>query len=65
MLLNAAKCQGHSFCLFWVIKGKPAGGGGGGVIRMDGKSKNDVFIQLPRNFGEMKFSRNWKKVYVR
>ena len=39
--------------------------GGGGGIRMDGKSKNDVFIKLRRNFGEMKFSRNWKKVYVR
>ena len=27
MLLNAAKCQGYSFYSFWVIKGKPAGGG--------------------------------------
>ena len=25
MLLNAAKCQGHSFYHFWVIKGKPTG----------------------------------------
>ena len=27
MLLNAAKCQGYSFYCFWVIKGKPTGGG--------------------------------------
>ena len=27
MLLNAAKFQGYSFCRFWVIKGKPTGGG--------------------------------------
>ena len=26
MLLNAAKCQGYSFYLFWVIRGKPTGG---------------------------------------
>ena len=25
MLLNAAKCQGYSFYLFWVIKGNQAG----------------------------------------
>ena len=25
MLLNAAKCQGHSFYRVWVIKGKPTG----------------------------------------
>ena len=30
MFLNAAKCQGYSFCRFWVIKGKPTGGGLGG-----------------------------------
>ena len=30
-LLNAAKCQGYSFYLFWVIKGKATGGGGGGI----------------------------------
>ena len=30
MLLNAAKFYGYSFCHFWVIKGKPIGGGGGG-----------------------------------
>ena len=28
MSLNAAKFQGYSFCRFWVIKGKPTGGGG-------------------------------------
>ena len=28
MLLNAAKFQGYSFYCFWVIKGKPTGGGG-------------------------------------
>ena len=27
ILLNAAKCQGHSFYRFWVIKGKPTGMG--------------------------------------
>ena len=27
MLLNAAKFQGYSFYRFWVIKGKPTGGG--------------------------------------
>ena len=27
MLLNAAKFQGYSFCRFWVMKGKPTGGG--------------------------------------
>ena len=27
MLLNAAKCQGYSCDHFWVIKGKPTGGG--------------------------------------
>ena len=27
MLPNAAKCQGYSFYRFWVIKGKPKGGG--------------------------------------
>ena len=26
MFLNAAKFQGYSFFLFWVIKGKPTGG---------------------------------------
>ena len=30
MLLNAVKCQGYSFYRFWVIKGKPTGGGEGG-----------------------------------
>ena len=25
MLLNAAKCQGHSFNRFWLIKGQPTG----------------------------------------
>ena len=29
-LLNAAKCQGYSFYRFWIIEGKPTGGGGGG-----------------------------------
>ena len=28
MLLNVAKCQGYSFYRFWVITGKPTGGGG-------------------------------------
>ena len=28
MLLNAAKFHGYSFYRFWVIKGKPTGGGG-------------------------------------
>ena len=28
MLLNAAKFQGYNFYRFWVIKGKPTGGGG-------------------------------------
>ena len=28
MLQNAAKFQGYSFYRFWVIKGKPTGGGG-------------------------------------
>ena len=28
MLLNPAKCQGHSFYCFWVIKGKPIEGAG-------------------------------------
>ena len=32
MLLNAAKCQGYSFYRFWVIKGKPTGGGAEGKI---------------------------------
>ena len=33
MLLDAAKCQGYSFYLYWVIKGKPTGGRGvGGKI---------------------------------
>ena len=27
MLLNATNCQGYSFYGFWVIKGKPTGGG--------------------------------------
>ena len=31
-LLNAAKCQCYSFYRFWVIKGKPIMGGGGGKI---------------------------------
>ena len=30
MLLYAGKCQGYSFCRFWVIKGKPSGSGWGG-----------------------------------
>ena len=29
MLLNAAKCQGHSIYRFWVITGKSTGGGVG------------------------------------
>ena len=28
MLLNAQKCQGSSLYRFWLIKGKPTGGGG-------------------------------------
>ena len=32
VLLNAAKCQGYSFYRFWVIKGKPTGGGAEGKI---------------------------------
>ena len=62
MLQNA---RVTAFAFSELLRENQQGGGGGGVIRMDGKSKNDVFIQLPRNFGEMKFSRNWKKVYVR
>ena len=31
MLLNDAKCQGYNFYCFWVIKGKPKGGGGGKI----------------------------------
>ena len=31
MLLNAAKCQGHNFYRFWLIKGKPKGVGVVGV----------------------------------
>ena len=27
MLLNAVKFQGYSFYRFWIIKGKPTGGG--------------------------------------
>ena len=27
ILLNAPKCQGYSFYHFWIIKGKPTGGG--------------------------------------
>ena len=30
MLLNASKFQGYSFYHFWVIKGEPTAGGGGG-----------------------------------
>ena len=29
MLLNAAKCQDYSFYRFWVVNGKPTGGGEG------------------------------------
>ena len=32
MSLNAAKYQGFSFYNFWVIKGKPIGGGGNSYI---------------------------------
>ena len=32
ILLNAAKFQGYNSYRFWVIKGKPTGGGGGGKI---------------------------------
>ena len=28
ILLNASKCQGYGFYRFWVITGKPTGGGG-------------------------------------
>ena len=28
MLMNTAKCHGHSFYRFWVIKGKPTEGWG-------------------------------------
>ena len=34
MLLNDAKCQGYSFYCFWVIEGKPTGGGGVGKITL-------------------------------
>ena len=35
MLLNSAKCQRYSFYRFWVVKGKPTGGGrGGGKTRV-------------------------------
>ena len=32
ILLNAAKFQGYSFYHFWVIKGKPTGGGEGRLV---------------------------------
>ena len=34
ILLNAAKCQGYSFCCFWVINGKPTGRGEGGGVKL-------------------------------
>ena len=34
MLLFAAKCQGYSFCRFWVIKGNPTVWGGGGGVKL-------------------------------
>ena len=35
MLLNAAKCQGHSIYRFWVIKGKPTWGGVGDPVKVN------------------------------
>ena len=43
MLLNVAKFQGYSFYRFWVIKGKPTGGGVkshfSGIIRFSSRSR--------------------------
>ena len=43
MLLNAAKCQGYSFYRFWVIKGKPTGGG---VPPLRVNNYNNIYKQL-------------------
>ena len=34
MLLHAAKYQGYNFDRFWVIRGKPTGGGGGKITQI-------------------------------
>ena len=47
MLLNAAKCQGYSFYLFWVSQGKSTVGGGeeggGSVIQKTNLMSQPVF----------------------
>ena len=60
MLLFAAKCQGYSFCRFWVIKGNPTVMGGGGKITtttqirvkrwLVGKEGSDLFEEVGCNF---------------
>ena len=50
MLLNAAKFQGYSCYRFWVIKGKPTGGGGKlphpTQIRVNGTILSTSFVLL-------------------
>ena len=41
-LLHAGKCQGYSFCCFWVIKGKPAWG----KIRKEKDEEKIIILQL-------------------
>ena len=57
MLLNAAKCQGCSFYHFWVIKGKPIGGGGGGIklspTQIRAKHVESYLLMVSKNYRNM------------
>ena len=46
MLLNVAKFQGYNFYRFWVIKGKPNGGGRGKITTPPPQTRvNKLFIK--------------------
>ena len=67
MLLNAEKCQGYSFYCFWVLKGKPTGGGGGVRGGGDGGLKLPpptprlgIMISMQKKLLERSTQNNWK-----
>ena len=61
MLLNAEKCQGYSFYCFWVLKGKPTGGGGGGRVKLPPPTPRlGIMISMQKKLLERSTQNNWK-----
>ena len=46
ILLKAPKCQCYSFHRFWVIKGEPTGGRGGGGVRLTHSPRLGLMIAM-------------------